>query len=478
MSNEQAERPTTDDRDAWSTYWVAQGISWRTEPEIDEERQHYLAERRALQPDIERGIYPFKDIQLTRADVEWLLATHEDGRGPLKWDEEREKPFPPTHWGLDLRGADLRGASLTYLPLVRLRGGSVPAPTEESADPQQEQEQGEAAAAHFEGADLNFAHLEGAWLCWAHLEGSLLGFSHLDHALLIHAHLEEADLASATMNGTVLADAHLEGALVVGTDLRGAAVGVTSARLGERSWVFRPGAHLAGADLGTVSMDATTNLFEVSFSDEQHGGAFLGDVSWGGVNLGVVDWTPVTMLGEEQVARMPAARRQAQRFLNPERRLVTRQEWYVWAVRGYRQLATLLRLQGVNEVADHFAYRAQVLQRQVLRRQGHWLRSFGSLFLDVVSGYGYRPLRSVLTYLLVVAGFALAYFALGGAGGHPLTWNESLVVSLTAFHGRGFFATAFQPGDPQAALAAIEAVIGLLIEIIFIATFTQRFFAR
>jgi len=57
-----------------------------------------------------------------------------------------------------------------------------------------------------------------------------------------------------------------------------------------------------------------------------------------------------------------------------------------------------------------------------------------------------------------------------------VTWYESFVVSLTAFHGRGFFATTFQPGDPQAGFAALEAVIGLLIEISFIATFTQRFF--
>jgi hypothetical protein len=72
----------------------------------------------------------------------------------------------------------------------------------------------------------------------------------------------------------------------------------------------------------------------------------------------------------------------------------------------------------------------------------------------------------------------LAYWALSIQAGHALTWNEAGVVSLTAFHGRGFFSSAFQPGDPQAALAAIEAVIGLLIEITFIATFTQRFFAR
>jgi hypothetical protein len=74
--------------------------------------------------------------------------------------------------------------------------------------------------------------------------------------------------------------------------------------------------------------------------------------------------------------------------------------------------------------------------------------------------------------------FSGAYFGLGMLYAHPLSWNEAIVVSLTAFHGRGFFSTAFSPGGPQAALAAVEAVIGLLIEIAFIATFTQRLFAR
>jgi hypothetical protein len=119
-----------------------------------------------------------------------------------------------------------------------------------------------------------------------------------------------------------------------------------------------------------------------------------------------------------------------------------------------------------------------LLQRQVLLHQGHWGRTLGSWLLDLISGYGYKPMRSVITYLLVVSLFGLAYWSIGVATGHTLTWNEAGVVSLTAFHGRGFFATAFAPGDPQAALAAIEAVIGLLIEITFIATFTQRFFAR
>jgi hypothetical protein len=49
---------------------------------------------------------------------------------------------------------------------------------------------------------------------------------------------------------------------------------------------------------------------------------------------------------------------------------------------------------------------------------------------------------------------------------------------VSSFHGRGFFNQDIHLGDTFAELAALEAVVGLLIEITFIATFTQRFFAR
>src|SRR5690242_1330038 len=104
-------RPTSDDREAWKAYWAAREMAWRTEPEVDEERQRYLAERRATEADIGRGIYPFKGIKLMRADVEWLLATHESGGmiGPVDWADERQRGRD----GLDLRGAWLRQANLS-----------------------------------------------------------------------------------------------------------------------------------------------------------------------------------------------------------------------------------------------------------------------------------------------------------------------------------------------------------------------------
>ena len=60
---------------------------WRTEPEIGPARQEQLTRCLAMVPDIKKAIYPFKGMKLSRADVEWLLATHENGRGPVDWSE-------------------------------------------------------------------------------------------------------------------------------------------------------------------------------------------------------------------------------------------------------------------------------------------------------------------------------------------------------------------------------------------------------
>ncbi len=116
------QRPSTNDPpEAWKAYWGKQGQLWRTEPEIDTERQKYLAEQRAIVPNIKQGIYPFKDVEpkLTRADVEWLLATHENGRGPVDWAVEKQRE----RQGLDLRGALLSGIDLSELPLAGTIGG-------------------------------------------------------------------------------------------------------------------------------------------------------------------------------------------------------------------------------------------------------------------------------------------------------------------------------------------------------------------
>ncbi len=204
-------------------------------------------------------------------------------------------------------------------------------------------------------------------------------------------------------------------------------------------------------------------------SDDKHIGPRLVDVKWEGVNLAVIKWSEVKILGDEYEANNKLNGKTKDKLTN----LVD----YEVAVRANRQLAVALQSQGINEYASYFAYRAQKLQRVVLRYQKKFGQYLFSLFLDLLAGYGYRPGRSVIWYLVTIFGFALAYFAIG----HLPFFPDAFVFSLTSFHGRGFF-----PGlgsqdslhNPLVVIAAFEAVMGLLIEISFIATFTQRFFGK
>ncbi len=67
----------------WRIHWQKQKQPWRIEPEVPLERQQELSKRLAIVPDVEKGLYPFKGMHLSRADVEWLLVAHEDGCGPI-----------------------------------------------------------------------------------------------------------------------------------------------------------------------------------------------------------------------------------------------------------------------------------------------------------------------------------------------------------------------------------------------------------
>ncbi len=277
--------------------------------------------------------------------------------------------------------------------------------------------------ARLEGAQLRHAHLERANLGQAHLENTRLGLAHLEQAVLLGAHLESSNLFEA---------------------------------------------HLEGADLRAAHLDARTNLYGAMLDFH----TLLADVVWNGAALTRIGWEHIQELGDEYVAR------QTKDDKGKQKDKATRLREHQDALLASRQVATVLLSQGLNEDADRYAYRAQVLQRQVLRRQGQRGRAFGSWLLDAVAGYGYKWGRTLTVYLFVIFGFAVAYWLLGPGAGHTFQPDGALVFSVTSFHGRGFFPGGLELENWLARLAALEAVVGLFIEVTFIATFTQRFFAR
>jgi hypothetical protein len=50
-----SQQPLPTDREAWRTYWQTQDQPWRTEPEIDQERQAELAKVGLLLPILKKG---------------------------------------------------------------------------------------------------------------------------------------------------------------------------------------------------------------------------------------------------------------------------------------------------------------------------------------------------------------------------------------------------------------------------------------
>jgi Pentapeptide repeats (8 copies) len=287
----------------------------------------------------------------------------------------------------------------------------------------------------------------------ANLSGANLGSAKLSGARLRKAGLSGAHLTSATLSGADLLEATLSGARLAGATLSGA---------------FLVGANLRGADLHAARMNVDTNLADARLDARTR----LADVVWNGVPVTRLNWEDVDTLGDEWVAHQ--AKDEEGKSKDKARRLQDIRD----AVLANRQVATLLRDQGLNEHADRFAYRAQVLQRQVLRRQRQWGRAFGSWLLDAVAGYGYKPMRSVVAYVLIIGLFAGAYLLNAQFAAPHLSVYEALVLSMSSFHGRGFFTSGINLGDTLAGLAAGEAILGLLIEITSIATFTNRFFAR
>lgn len=396
--------PVKDDRDAWERYWIMEGQAWRIEPEIDTERQAYLDEKRRIEPNLVLGIYPFKDVELNRADLEWLLATHENGRGPIDWRDKGQH----NRRGLDLQGADLRGADLDKLPLANT----------------------DLREAHLEKASLVETDLENAFFEYAHLEGAWLGGSIMYSACLEGAHLEGAILEDALLGGASFSGAHL---------------------------------------------NSETALNDTVLSDKEYGAVSLVDIHWNDANLGVVDWSIIAVLGDEQTAQIPTTELYSGETHKPAHQVLREHQT---AAQSYRQLSVVLRNQGLSEDANRFAYRAQFMQREVFRLQGKREKYIGSLFLYLLTGYGYKPMRSIMAYLVVIATFALAYFIVGQRVGPVLSPLGSLVFSVTSFHGRGFFPGGIKLDDPLTVLAAAEAIIGLLIEVTFIATLTRRLFGQ
>lgn len=401
--------PPSMDNLEWQKYLKSQ--KWRKEPEIPNEHKLYL-ERCKKNTNPQNWKYPFSGKKLTRADIEYLLVTHNNGQGPVDWSCPEQRDWV----GLDLRGADLQGVDLSDLPLTGLIGG-----LEQKIWVKATVEQREQAAIRLQGTYMKGTHLEGASLRSAHLENAYLREAHLEKAYLRYTHFEGASLKYA---------------------------------------------YLAGANLGGAFFDGASQLDGIHLTNKQGEPPLLGGVHWGDADLTNIDWSQIKIIDDEIKARDSRSRHTGE-LKNKDKRLIH----YHNAVRAYRQLATVLRSQGLNEEAARFTYQGQIIQREVLRREKNWLAWLYSWILDLVAGYGYKPLRFFIAAITILVFFGIIYFILGLLNPTHLTILNAFVTSVQYFLTPDFknlFANV------RGTFGAIEGLFGIFIAAILIAIVTNR----
>lgn len=334
------------------------------------------------------------------------------------------------------------------------------------------------------GTSLRTARLNRANLTGAQLVSADLSEASLRHAILVRADItcacfDRADLQHADLTKTAqdvptsyssrqarlsFERANLDGAILVEASLAQA-----NLQLAVLTGADLTRANLLGADLRRARMDVATTLEQVKLDDASvpaAGKIRIADIVWNGAPLETIPWHQLDCTGDEGVARQPD--------LSRELRIQT----YGAAARGYHSLQIALHNQGLADPGAKFHMREMEMERKRFWYERRGLQWLFSWLLKIVCGYGELPLRTALSYVVIVVAFGCAYFVLtnqlSNAADH-LQWYDALLLSVFSFHGRGFFQVVYDPGDIISIPAAIEAIIGLFIEAIFIATFSRRF---
>ena len=232
------------------TAYIREHAPWKevtqTQQEQSSNAESHPSEDTSQEPTSPSRLKPDIDIQAILTIIGRRTRWYEKG------EDER----------LDLRGTDIRAASLRY---AHLEGALL-------------------SDAHLEEALLSDAHLEEALLIRAHLEKVLLIRAHLEKANLSGAHLEEAELIGAQLEGAELSGAHLEGANLVHAYLKRAnlsdahleGANLVYAHLKRAKLVL---AHLEGADLSDAHLEGAllirAHLEGADLSDAHLEGALL-----------------------------------------------------------------------------------------------------------------------------------------------------------------------------------------------------------
>lgn len=359
--------------------------------------------------------------------------------------------------GIVLDGADLSG----ICPAADVNGLWV-------------EESPETRGAHLEGADLFDASLKGTMLSDVHLEGADLSHAHLEDACLWHAHLSNANLTGSHLDNADLKNADLTGARLLGAHLR-------NADLSE--------AQLAGAVLSETDLEQA-RLYSANLEGADLAHAKLGRTCLEHANLKGTDLTATDLVEAylehakfDSDTRLESAN-WGDHILPEEKRGEEskgeeRRSWFSSAATNYRRLKIWYSEHGMYDMAGEFFYREMEAKRKAQTWKAERHLKLWNWVLRLLCGYGERPLRVVLSSILILLAFGMIYFFSRGVAPYNFTLEAlsgSLYYSAISFTalGYGLWVSTDSARSWIQWLGVGEAFLGIFMMALFLITFTRK----
>ncbi len=283
---------------------------------------------------------------------------------------------------------------------------------------------------NLKNAYLQKANLYGAKLEEAYLHGTHLSRTDLRDAKAFIANFQRADLGNSKLQGINLAGAYLQETYLVGANLRDA--NLANARFDDADFYF--------ATFDNSSLWSAKYIDEVVINERE---------------------------GDNEQNKIGKLRK------------------YGESLQIYRNLKNYFRNQGIHELSGTYYYREKMVEKKIYSITSKQ-RYLGSLFLDILCGYGEKPWRIITSSIAWVFFNSFMFFILGietGAAEIRLSLQSSFLQNVYSFLNCLYFSfvtfTTLGYGDLHPTgitkvFATIEAFTGAFMIALFVLTMGRK----
>ena len=281
------------------------------------------------------------------------------------------------------------------------------------------------------------ANLQNIKLASANLEKAYFGGANLKNAILRGSILKGAYLRGAILEDATLHKSCLQSADMIGANLQNAKLWSSNLK----------GAKLLRANLKNAGFNEKTILCDVNLYQCQIDNSTL-------------------KFADNQLDKIV---------------IQEKNNDYKKAKEVYRNLKNYFIQEGMYNISGEYYYREKLMEAKCNWKDKKYFKWISNMFLNLVAGYGERPLRVLIWWVGIILGYSFIYYFYNGIyirmanniNSYNPKFLEALYFSIVTFTTLGFGDFAPKPGFFQL-FASFEALLGAIFMAMFIFVFARK----